>query len=104
MDDWRDRLAHEIHSRGVKLTKMSSALGFHRDYVSNVLSGKAKPSTDKLSMICEEIGVPLAKILTDPPAEETQEITSTVREDLNEKALKGVRDFISAGKYDLSSG
>lgn len=101
MNDWKDRLSHEIHSRGLKVTKVSTALGFHRDYVSNVISGKAKPSTDKLSAICEEIGVSLSEILTGKPSNEIVSSDSVSREDLNKQALRGVQRLIKSGDFEL---
>ncbi len=101
MDDWKKRLSHEIHSRGLKLTKVSTSLGFHRDYVSNVISGKAKPSAEKLEAICSEIGVPLTNILLGPPAESDDEIDDASHDELQRKALESVQDLIREGKFDF---
>lgn len=100
MDGWRERLAFEIHARGHKLTKLSTSLGFHRDYVSNILSGKAKPSTDKLEMICKEIGVPFAKVLLgEPDAESTDNPTSRIEN----PALSSVQSMIVGGDFTKSN-
>jgi len=99
MDGWRDRLAFEIHARGFKLTKLSTAMGFHRDYVSNVLSGKAKPSTEKLERICHEVGVPFAHVLFGDKTDQTDIDTS---EDLTNPALPSVQSMIVEG--DFSNG
>jgi len=104
MDDWKKRLAHEIHSRGLKLTKVSASLGFHRDYVSNVISGKAKPSAEKLEAICDEIGVPLTNILIGPPKNEEDSPDATSHDDLQRTALESVQDLIRKGKFDFDNG
>ena len=103
MDDWKNRLAHEIHSRGLKLTKVSISLGFHRDYVSNVISGKAKPSAEKLDAICREIGVPLTSILVGPPEHDPDSEDSTSYEELQRKALESVQELIRDGKFDFDT-
>ena len=101
MDTWRERLALEIHARGFKLTKLSTTLGFHRDYISNVLSGKAKPSTDKLEMICAEIGVPFATVLFGAQDDGEGEATAAP-DDLNTMALESVQHMILDGNYNKS--
>ncbi len=63
-DQWRERLAAAIHNKNIKVTLLSTELGLHRDYVSNVLSGKAKPNTDRVGEICDKLGVSLSFILT----------------------------------------
>lgn len=102
MDTWRERLALEIHARGFKLTKLSTSLGFHRDYISNVLSGKAKPSTDKLEQICSEIGVPFATILLGTSDDDATAASGT--EVLNNPALESVQHMILDGNYNKSDG
>lgn len=101
MDSWRERLALEIHARGFKLTKLSTQLGFHRDYISNVLSGKAKPSTDKLEAICAEIGVPFATILLGGDGDGDQSAVPG-QDDLNQSALESVQHMILDGNYNKS--
>lgn len=104
MDDWKKRLAHEIHSRGLKLTKVSASLGFHRDYVSNVISGKAKPSAEKLEAICNEIGVPLTNILVGPPEKDQESSDASSHDELQRTALESVQDLILKGKFDFDDG
>lgn len=101
MDDWKKRLAHEIHSRGLKVTKVSTSLGFHRDYVSNVISGKAKPSAEKLEAICREVGVPLTNILIGAPKELVDPQDAAAHDELQRKALESVQDLIRDGKFDF---
>jgi|GEM_PF-3417687 len=103
MDDWKNRLAHEIHSRGLKLTKVSTSLGFHRDYVSNVISGKAKPSAEKLEAICNEVGVPLTNILVGPPNEGNADQDTVVHDELQRQALESIQDLIREGKFDFDT-
>ncbi len=103
MEDWKSRLAHEIHSRGLKLTKVSTSLGFHRDYVSNVISGKAKPSAEKLDAICQEIGVPLTNILVGPPSEADTDQESVSHDELQKQALESIQDLIREGKFDFDN-
>lgn len=103
MDDWKKRLAHEIHSRGLKLTKVSTALGFHRDYVSNVISGKAKPSAEKLDAICREIGVPLTNVLVGAPDEEDSPEDPAAQQELQRKAIESVQDLIRGGNFDFDT-
>ena len=95
MDGWRDRLAFEIHARGFKLTKLSTSLGFHRDYISNVLSGKAKPSTEKLERICDAVGVPFANVLLGGGSEEKAAAAPGVAD----TALSQVQSLIMDGDY-----
>jgi len=101
MDDWKKRLAHEIHSRGLKLTKVSASLGFHRDYVSNVISGKAKPSAEKLEAICNEIGVPLTSILVGSPDNDPETAGQSSHDELQRTALESVQELIQKGKFDF---
>jgi len=103
MDDWKNRLAHEIHSRGLKLTKVSTSLGFHRDYVSNVISGKAKPSAEKLDAICREVGVPLTNVLVGPPDEGNDDQDAISHDDLQRKALESIQELIRDGKFDFGT-
>ena len=103
MDDWKKRLSHEIHSRGLKLTKLSTSLGFHRDYVSNVISGKAKPSAEKLSAICDEIGVPLTDVLVGRQETEQNDPSDAGYDELQRKALESVQDLILKGKFDFDT-
>ncbi len=103
MDDWKKRLAHEIHSRGLKLTKVSTALGFHRDYVSNVISGKAKPSAEKLDAICREIGVPLTNVLVGVPDDDDAPKDPDARQELQRKAIESVQDLIQDGNFDFDT-
>ena len=103
MDDWKKRLEHEIHSRGLKLTKVSTALGFHRDYVSNVISGKAKPSAEKLDAICQEIGVPLTNVLVGVPDESEGAEDSEAQQDVERKAVESVQDLIRDGNFDFDT-
>ncbi len=103
MDDWKKRLANEIHSRGLKLTKISTTLGFHRDYVSNVISGKAKPSAEKLNAICEEVGVPLTDILVGTAEKTEDPDDSASNEELQRRALESVQELIQKGKFDFDT-
>jgi len=102
MDSWRERLAFEIHARGMKLTKLSTSLGFHRDYVSNVISGKAKPSADKLESICKALGIELADLLLSQEAK--KEHKKHVESELNDNSLRSVQHMIVDGRYDTTDG
>ncbi len=99
-DDWRDRLSAEIHSKGVKLTHLSTSLGFHRDYVSNVISGKAKPSAEKLKAICDGIGVSFSYVLTGARQFGDQENLMRDLANLPEDSLHALRDLMKSGAFD----
>ena len=86
----------------MKLTKISTALGFHRDYVSNVISGKAKPSAEKLEAICDEVGVPLTHVLLGRPEEVAEDPTeAATHEEIQRRAFESVQDLIREGNFDL---
>lgn len=61
---WRERLAEEIHKRGIKITALSIAVGQNKDYISRVINkGTGNPSPTLFLKICREIGVPAGYIL-----------------------------------------
>jgi transcriptional regulator with XRE-family HTH domain len=99
-EDWRDRLSAEIHTRGVKLTHLSASLGFHRDYVSNVISGKAKPSAEKLKAICDGIGVSFSYVLTGTRQLSDQDSVIRDLANLPEDSLNALLDLVKTGAYD----
>ncbi len=72
--DWRNRLGVELASRGVKLTKLSTDLGKHRDYVANIVSGKAQPDLETLMSVFAAAGINPMSVLTDS-SEETVDMT-----------------------------
>lgn len=63
--DWRNRLGVELASRGIKLTKLSADLGKHRDYVANIISGKAHPDLETLMAVFATAGINPMTVLTD---------------------------------------
>ncbi len=83
------------------MTKISTSLGFHRDYVSNVISGKAKPSAEKLDAICQEVGVPITDVLVGRSEEAETGEDNTSHDELQRKAVESVQDLIREGKFDL---
>ncbi len=99
-DDWRDRLSAEIHTKGVKLTHLSTSLGFHRDYVSNVISGKAKPSAEKLKAICDGVGVSFSYVLTGAMPFGDQEGLMRDLAALPEDSLDALRNLVRSGAFD----
>jgi transcriptional regulator with XRE-family HTH domain len=99
-DDWRERLSAEIHTKGVKLTHLSTSLGFHRDYVSNVISGKAKPSAEKLRAICDGVGISFSYILTGARQFADQESLMRDLANLPEDSLHALRDLMKSGAFD----
>ncbi len=68
--DWRERLAKELAEKGIKITKLSTDLGKHRDYVGNVLRGKANPNLGFLVSLFRETGIDIFSVIRD-----TQEST-----------------------------
>lgn len=99
-DDWRERLKAHIHSKGVKLTHLSTSLGFHRDYVSNVITGKAKPSADKLKAICDAVGVSFTYVLTGTRQLGDQDALMRDLANLPEDSLHALRDLVRSGAFD----
>jgi transcriptional regulator with XRE-family HTH domain len=98
--NWRDRLSAEIHAKGVKLTHLSTSLGFHRDYVSNVITGKAKPSAEKLKAICDGVGLSFSYILTGTRQFGDQETLMRDLAALPEDSLHALRDLMKSGVFD----
>jgi len=99
-DQWRDRLAAAIHSKNVKVTLLSSELGLHRDYVSNVLSGKAKPNTDRLAKICDKLGVSMSFVLTGEGAGEDEGKKPETVTDLQSDTLDSLRHLVKNGEWN----
>lgn len=62
MMDWRDRLRDEIAKQGVKVTHLSSELGFSRDYISRLLKPNSRPNLDNLQKVCDGLNVSFAYI------------------------------------------
>jgi transcriptional regulator with XRE-family HTH domain len=98
-ETWRERLADAIHSRGVKITRMSTDLGLHRDYISNVLSGKAKPNADRLRAICDHIDVSIAYILTGTGDKEPGTSKEALPDDLQQMSLNTLRHLVRSGEF-----
>ncbi len=99
-EQWRERLASAIHNKNVKVTLLSTELGLHRDYVSNVLSGKAKPNADRLGKICDKLGVSLSYILTgEGGASEEGKKPETVTE-LQSETLDSLRHLVKSGEWN----
>lgn len=65
--DWRERLANELADKGIKITKLSTDLGKHRDYVGNVLRGKANPNLGFLVSLFRETGIDIFSVIRDTP-------------------------------------
>lgn len=63
--DWRNRLGIELASRGIKLTKLSTDLGKHRDYVANIVSGKAHPDLETLMTVFTKTGIDPMEVLSE---------------------------------------
>ncbi len=63
--DWRERLARQLAEKGVKITKLSTDLGKHRDYVGNVLRGKANPNLGFLVSLFRETGIDIFSVIRD---------------------------------------
>lgn len=75
--DWRNRLGVELASRGIKLTKLSTDLGKHRDYVANIVSGKAHPDLETLMSVFQTAGIDPISVLT---ADEQAAVDTTLFE------------------------
>lgn len=99
-DQWRDRLASAIHNKNIKVTLLSTELGLHRDYVSNVISGKAKPNTDRVAEICDKLGVSLSYILTGDGEEKNGENGSESVTELQSDALDSLRHLVKNGEWN----
>lgn len=99
-DQWRERLATAIHSKNVKVTLLSTELGLHRDYVSNVLSGKAKPNADRLGMICEKLGVELSYVLTGNGGNGEEGKKPETVTDLQSETLDSLRHLVKSGEWN----
>ena len=56
-DAMRRRLDAVIASKGYKLTKLSVDIGRHRDYIGNIIRGKAKPSLEVLLEIANKLEI-----------------------------------------------
>lgn len=103
--DWRARLAEAVYARGFRLTKLSTDLGFHRDYVSNVLSGKARPSAARLARICAAVGfgadadAPGAKAGSEMGPEIGPALPA-----LGERSLEQLQQLIRFGRFDRFEG
>ena len=63
--DWRERLAKELADKGIKITKLSTDLGKHRDYVGNVLRGKANPNLGFLVNLFKVTGIDIFSVIRD---------------------------------------
>lgn len=63
--DWRNRLGVELAAQGIKLTKLSVDLGKHRDYVANIISGKANPDLETLMALFQAAEINPMSVLTD---------------------------------------
>ena len=63
--DWRNRLGVELASRGIKLTKLSTDLGKHSDYVANIISGKAHPDLETLMSVFTTAGIDPMSVLAE---------------------------------------
>ena len=99
-EQWRDRLASAIHNKNIKVTLLSTELGLHRDYVSNVLSGKAKPNTDRVAQICDKLGVSLSYILTGEGEGKDEGASSASVTELQSDALKSLRHLVKNGEWN----
>jgi len=62
--DWRENLERAIHSKGIKVTKLSTDLGMHRDYVANVLKGKAHPKFGFLVKLFQATGIDIMSVIS----------------------------------------
>lgn len=72
--DWRENLERAIHSKGIKVTKLSTDLGMHRDYVANVLKGKAHPKFGFLVKLFNATGIDIMSVLNNSD-DEVLEVT-----------------------------
>jgi len=70
----RLRLSNELHKRSVRITNLSEAIGRHRDYVSNILTGKAKPAADVYFQIAQEVGFDPSLIFQDQSEEQPETV------------------------------
>lgn len=62
--DWRENLERAIHAKGIKVTKLSTDLGMHRDYVANVLKGKAHPKFGFLVKLFQATGIDILSVIS----------------------------------------
>jgi len=99
-DHWRERLAAAIHNKNIKVTLLSIELGLHRDYVSNVLSGKAKPNTDRVAEICDRLGVSLSYILTGKGEGDEEGSSSAEVTELQSDALSSLQHLVKNGEWN----
>ncbi|MXU66777.1 helix-turn-helix domain-containing protein [Oceanomicrobium pacificus] len=96
---WRTRLASAIHLKGVKVTHLSTDLGLHRDYISNVLSGKAKPSMDRVRAICDALDVSLAYVLDGAQSDSVTNADLEVEARIQTDALNSLQDLLRSKNY-----
>lgn len=99
-DQWRERLAAAIHNKNIKVTLLSTELGLHRDYVSNVLSGKAKPNTDRVGAICDKLGVSLSFILTGKGEGNEEGNKPAKVTELQSDALSSLQHLVKNGEWN----
>jgi len=62
---WRERLKSIMRQKNIKVTKMSLALGFNRDYLSRITNNpKSNPEINKLESICEYLEITIAQLMS----------------------------------------
>ena len=74
-EPWRSRMAIAVADRpDIEVTKFSTELGKHRDYISRLIKdGTANPSPSLFKEICERLGVSPAYIMSGEDASEERD-------------------------------
>lgn len=65
-NNWRANLRRELKAADVRVTVLSEQLGFHRDYISNMLrEDGSEPGIDRVRRICDAAGIDFARLFVD---------------------------------------
>jgi len=70
-----DRLRQARHARGLSLRRLADVLGMSPSLISQVETGRAKPSVNTLYALANELGISLDVLLFMDTAPPTQEVT-----------------------------
>jgi DNA-binding XRE family transcriptional regulator/quercetin dioxygenase-like cupin family protein len=70
-----DRLRQARHARGMSLRRLAEVLGVSPSLISQVETGRAKPSVNTLYALANELGISLDVLLFMDTAPPTQEVT-----------------------------